>query len=175
MLSFVVSFIMKPDIMELIHLTDKKFSGVDKTQSGKFLKYVVNNGMKVPFQMLLLALIPNPFVYYLPVALTSVVTGVIFYFPFTPQLDGKISFSKVFLGVFPHATIELFSFIIILAVLYPLNQAIHSLIFNKVKSEIGIVNAFKKVNSTYCFVAFPLLVLAAFIKGLITPIISLLA
>lgn len=114
-------------------MTDKKFSGVDKTQSGKFLKYVVNNGMKVPFQMLLLALIPIPFVYYLPVALTSVVTGVIFYFPFTPQLDGKISFSKVFLGVFPHATIELFSFIIILAVLYPLNQAIRSRIFQKSK------------------------------------------
>lgn len=46
---------------------------------------------------------------------SGAVTGVIFYLPLTPQLQDKMSFSKFFLGIFPHVTIELFGFFVILA------------------------------------------------------------
>lgn len=171
-LSFGIALFMKPDIMGIINWADKKISGTSKTQIEKFLQYVINNGIKVPFQMFFLSLIPIPFAYYLPVALTAAATGVIFYLPFTPQLQDKMSFLKIFLGVIPHSIIEFFGFIVISAVLYQLNQAIRSRLFKKVYSEIGVIYGFKKVATTYCFVAFPLLVIAAFIEAFITPMIG---
>ena len=172
LISFGISLFMKPDILEFINWADSKTSETNKTQIGKFFQYVVNNGIKVPFQMLILSLIPIPFVYYLPVALTAVATGVVLYLPFTPQLQDKMSFFKVFLGVFPHATIELFSFFIVLAVLFEFNKAIRSHLFKKSNSKFGVVYAFKKIVTVYCFVAFPLLVVAAFIEAFITPMIT---
>jgi uncharacterized membrane protein SpoIIM required for sporulation len=171
-LGFGISLFIKPDIMSVIQWADKKISGTSKTQMEKFLQYVINNGIKVPFQMFILSLIPIPFAYYLPVALTAAATGVIFYLPFTPQLQDKMNFFSVFLGVLPHSIIEFFGFIVISAVLYQWNQAIRSHLFKKVNSEIGFISGFKKVVITYCFVAFPLLVVAGLIEAFITPMIK---
>lgn len=172
LISFGMSLFIKPDILEFINWADSKISETNQTQIGKFFQYVVNNGIKVPFQMLILSLIPIPFVYYLPVALTAIATGVVLYLPFTPQLQDKMSFYKVFLGIFPHASIELFSFFVILAVLYQFNKAIRSHLFKKVNSELGVIYTFKKIATVYCFIAFPLLVIAAFIEAFITPMIT---
>lgn len=166
-LSFGIALFMKPDIMGIIYWADKKITFTSKTQLDKFLNYVINNGIKVPFQMFILSLIPIPFAYYLPVVLTAAATGVIFYLPFTPQLQEKMNFLKVFINVIPHGIIEFFGFIVLSAVLYQLNQAIRSRLFKKVNSEIGVIYGFKKVVTTYCFVAFPLLVIAAFITPMI--------
>lgn len=171
-LGFGISLFMKPDIMGVINCADKKNSITSKTQIEKFIQYVINNGIKVPFQMFILSLIPIPFAYYLPVAFTAVVTGLIFYLPFTPQLQDKMNFINVFLSILPHGIIEFFGLIVISAVLYQLNQAIRSHVFKKVNSEFGVICAFKKVVTTYCFVAFPLLVVAGLIEAFITPMIK---
>lgn len=163
---------IKPDIMGIINWTDKKGFTTNKTPMDKFLQYLFNNGMKVPFQMFILALIPIPFVYYLPVALTAAITGVIFYLPFAPQLQDKVSFWSVFSGVVPHAAIELLAFIILSAVLNRLNKAIRSLLFKKVNSDIGVGYALKKVAVVYGLVAFPLLILAAYVEAFITPMMG---
>jgi uncharacterized membrane protein SpoIIM required for sporulation len=171
-LGFVLAWMIKPDMMGIINWTDKKGFTTNKTQMDKFLQYVFNNGMKVPFQMFILALIPIPFVYYLPVALTAAITGVVFYLPFAPQLQDKVSFLSVFSGVVPHAAIELFAFIVLSAVLYRFNKAIRSFLFKKVNSDIGVGYALKKVAVVYGLVAFPLLVLAAFVEAFITPMMG---
>ncbi len=171
-LSFGIALFLKPDLMEIMNWTDRKGFTMNKTQSEKFLQYIINNGVKVPFQMFILAFIPIQLVYYLPVALTAAVTGIIFYLPLAPQLQDKMSFFNIFSGVFPHASIEFLSFCIISAVLCLLNTAIRGRLFNKVNSETGVVNALKKVTIAYCFVAFPMLVIAAFIEAFITPMIA---
>ena len=171
-LGFVVAWMIKPDIMGIIHWTDKKGFTTNKTPMEKLLQYIFNNGMKVPFQMFILALIPIPFVYYLPVALTAAITGVIFYLPFAPQVQDKVNFLSVFSGVVPHAAIELFAFIVLSAVLHRFNKAIRSLLFKKVSSDINIGDALKKVAVVYGLVALPLLVLAAFVEAFITPMMG---
>lgn len=172
LLSFGIALWVKPDIMGIINWTDTKGFSSNKTQTEKFLQYVMNNGVKVPFQMLLLSLIPIPFVYYAPVALTAAVTGVIFYLPFAPQLQDKMSFLKVFLGVFPHSTIEFFSFTVISAALYFFNNAIRAYVFKKVHSDIRVLYAAKRAAAAYGLVAFPLLVIAAFVEAFLTPLIT---
>lgn len=171
-LGFVVAWMIKPDIMGIINWTDKKGFTTNKTPMDKFLQYIFNNGLKVPFQMFILALIPIPFVYYLPVALTAAITGVIFYLPFAPQVQGKVSFLSVFSGVVPHAAIELLAFIVLSAVLYRFNKAIRSFVFKKVSADINVGDAIKKVAVVYGLVAFPLLVLAAFVEAFITPMMG---
>ncbi|PRR78700.1 stage II sporulation protein M [Clostridium luticellarii] len=168
-IAFVVSSLIQPDISKFINWADNKGIGTSKTQLEKFLQYVINNGVKVPLQMFILSLVPIPFIYYLPIALTAAVTGFIFYLPLAPDLQGKITIPEIFLGILPHTIIELFAFFVILAVLYRFNQAIRSKVFKKVHAEVDLVSAFKKVVKSYCLVAFPLLILAALIEAFITP------
>lgn len=171
-LSLGLSFLLEPDLMKFLNWADNKGIALKKTQIEKFINFIINNGLKVPFQMFLLSLIPIPFMYYLPIALTAAATGVVFYLPFSPQLEGQMSLFQVFLSIFTHGIFEFFSLFIILAVLYRFNKAIRSRLFKKVNSEMGVVHAFKKAAAVYCFIALPLLVLAAFIESFITPMIT---
>lgn len=171
-IAFVVSSLIQPDISKFINWADNKGIGTSKTQLEKFLQYVINNGVKVPLQMFILSLVPIPFIYYLPIALTAAVTGFIFYLPLAPDLQGKITIPEIFLGILPHTIIELLAFFVILAVLYRFNQAIRSKVFKKVHAEVDLVSAFKKVVKSYCLIAFPLLILAALIEAFITPYIG---
>jgi uncharacterized membrane protein SpoIIM required for sporulation len=57
-------------------------------------------------------------------------------------------------------------------VLYQFNQAIRSRLFRKIGSAMGVGYALKEVAVVYGLVAFPLLVLAAFVEAFITPLLG---
>ena len=159
-LAFLVSIIVRPSIFGLLNWADDKGIGVSKTPLDKFFQYIINNGIKVPMQMFILSIIPIPFLYYLPVALTAAVTGFMFYLPFSSDLQGKLVFSDILLDILPHSLIEILAFFILLAIQYQLNEAIRYRVFKHKPLEEKWSNILKKAFLSY-LLAFPIFVFAA--------------
>ena len=133
---------------------------------------MINNGLKVPFEMFLLSLIPIPFFYFIPMILTALVTGIVLYLPFMAELKGKLSTSTVLLSLLPHMMIEIFGFLIVACGVYYVNQSIRSKLFKKIPTNLTFVESIKQLFLKYCLIALPSFIVAAFIESFITPLIS---
>ena len=171
MITFVICLLIRPGITELLNITDTKGIGEQARPFHKFVQYIVNNGITVPLQMFILALIPIPFLYYLPVALTSVLTGFILYLPFSADLHGKMSFIEVVFGMAPHALIEFAAYIILLGVQYHLNTLIRLKLLHRETQTVKIGKIFKKCGAVY-LLSFVIVIIGAGVEAFITPLIS---
>lgn len=171
MIAFLITLLLHPDASNILNSADAKKFGKQADSVDKFIQYVVNNGIKVPLQMFVFAFIPLPFLYFLPVAFTAALVGFTLYFPFSADLQGKLSFFEVMLGLLPHSLIEFAGFIIFSAVLYRLNILIRRNLFRRdvLKGQIG--EQLKRCSIVY-ILSFSLLVIAAAIEAFITPLIG---
>ncbi|MGO2083901.1 stage II sporulation protein M [Vagococcus sp.] len=171
--SFLLAYFLKPNVNDFLNLADSNNKlGIVSNRTEKLIQYIVNNGFKVPFQIFLLSLIPIPLLYFLPVLLTAVVTGIVFYIPFMPELEGKLSLVNIVLGIIPHMFIEVFGFLIVTCGVYYVNKSIRSKLFKKSSSNLTFIESLKQLFFMYCCLALPALVMAAFIEAFITPLIS---
>lgn len=172
-LSFFLSYLIKPNIHDFLNLADRHNKlEITSDSLTKFVQYSINNGLKVPFQMLLLSLIPLPFLYFFPVILTAIMTGIVLYIPFMSELAGKVSFSNILLGLLPHIIIEVFGFLIVACGAYYINQSIRSKLFKKIPIQMTFIASINHFLLTYCLVALPSFIIAAFIEAFITPLFS---
>lgn len=170
-ISFLIAYFFKPSVTDFLNLADSnKELGITSDRTTKFLQYFINNGIKVPFQMFLLALLPIPFVYFLPIVLTAILTGIVFYIPFMPGIEGKLSLINILLGLLPHLFIEIFGFLIVACGLYYVNKSVRSKLFHRKTVSISFFESMKQFFSMYCWIALPALVIAAFIEAFITPL-----
>lgn len=167
--TFIASMIFQASFSALLEITDTKGIGEAAEPFDKFIQYVVNNGVKVPLQMFIFALIPIPFLYYLPMALTAAMTSFALYLPLSADLQGKMSFIEAALAIVPHAVIEFAGFIIWCAVLYRLNIVVRHKIFRRKDSNGKIGEALKMCGAVY-LLCFAILVLGAGIESFITPL-----
>lgn len=86
-ISFFAAYFLKPSVTDFLNLADSDSNlGLSSDRTTAFVQYVINNGIKVPFQMFLLTFIPIPLVYFSPIILTAVLTGIVFYVPFMSGL-----------------------------------------------------------------------------------------
>lgn len=160
-------------------------SPIDKIDQGEpstfdvFIALFKNNIM-VTLQILLLALIPIPFVYTLSILVNGIMIGGIFYIYQAIQVahgEGDALYLIILKDFLPHAVIELLGFVIATAIAYRINQW---LIRN-------IINLFRKQNKRYTRYTFtqlvrytvvsfvliilPFIIIAALIEAYITPLI----
>lgn len=171
--SFIVSYLVKPSLNDFLSLTDNIGDlGIPASRTAKFFQYFINNGIKVPFQMLILSFIPIPLLYFSPMFLTAIVTGIVLYIPFMAEAAGKMTLVDILAGLLPHMVIEFFGFLIIVSSVYYVNQAIRSQLFKKISSEFSITESLKELLKIYFLFALPCLVIAAAIEAYITPLIS---
>lgn len=172
-ISFFAAYFLKPSVTDFLNLADSDNNlGLSSDRTTAFVQYVINNGVKVPFQMFLLTFIPIPLVYFSPIILTAVLTGIVFYVPFMPGLEGKLNLIDIMLGTFPHMFIEIFGFLIVACGLYSVNKSIRSKLFRKKTSNLPFFESIKQLLLMYCLVALPTIIIAAFIEAFITPMVG---
>lgn len=166
--SFFFCILFQPGRDDFLMMLTKR-GGQERQGFSKFLQYVENNGIKVPFQMFVLSLIPIPFAYCLPVCLTAILCGFVFYVPMMPFMAGKISFLQIVAGMLPHSVLEFMGYIILLSALYPINRWIlQKIVFRR--NEPSFFKQIKNSVLAFC-IAFIFICLAAFIEAFLTPIL----
>src|SRR5699024_10144452 len=144
-----------------------------------FIAFFTNN-IQVPLQILLLSLIPIPFIYSLVLLVNGIMIGGIFYIYQAVQLtygEGDALYLIILKDFLPHAVIELLGFIIATAIAYRVNQWINRNIINlfRQQTKLTIYYTLRQLLYytvvTFVLIILPLIFLAAIIESYITPII----
>ena len=64
LITLTLAIIFSPSLETFKNMTNGQHGNISKTNGLiKLWQYIINNGFKVPFQMLILSLIPIPFLY----------------------------------------------------------------------------------------------------------------
>lgn len=147
---------------------------ISKTQGlKKVWGFIQNNGFHVPIQMLLLALIPIPFLYTLNLIVSLIIPGILF--GFFIHFDTYKGLTNL-IAYIPHYTLEIMSFCIFISGLYMLNKSIIRKITNLFRKEKKQNYSFKtslfNLLKAYLFVCLPLVILAAFTETYVADMLS---
>ncbi|AUW63034.1 MULTISPECIES: stage II sporulation protein M [Staphylococcus] len=173
LIAFILSIIFSPSLETFKNTSNGISSKLSEAQGlNKVWQYILNNAIKVPFQMLVFSLIPIPFLYFLNLISTNIITGIVFAFAV------HLNFNKGSLMVIsslPHSIIETIAMCFIISGLYKLNQSILRKVGNlfrkNKKKEISFKIAISNLFKVYLFIALPLYILAAFLETYITSFI----
>lgn len=169
LISGIITYIVNPNI-EII----KNIQGLpeDKQRAEgleKVWQYIINNGFKVPLQMLILSIIPIPFLYSANLISTSILTG--FVFTLLIRVDLHLGLIGVGSSI-PHTVLELLSYAVFAAALYLLNKSIIRMISNlfrkNKKTKISFLKSIVTVAKVYILLVLPLSIIAAFLETYFT-------
>lgn len=172
-ITFVMAILFSPSMETFKSIIGKMPTNSDKIIGlKKVWMYIVNNAFHVPFQMLLLSLIPIPFLYFLNLITTSIITGVVFGFAINVIPDKGL---LLVISSVPHMIIEILAISFVASGLYPLNKAIVRIVsnlFRKEKKEnLSVKPAFLNLIKIYVIIALPLFIIAAFAETYLTEFI----
>ncbi len=172
-LTFIISLVFYPSDEIFKEITNKMTTNSEELKGlDKVWMYIVNNAFIVPLQMLFLALLPVPFLYFLNVISTSIITGIVFGFAIhvLPNFGWILVLSST-----PHAVIEILAFCFVASGLWSLNQSIVRKVSNFLKKEkkcgLSISESIYNLIRIYVFIALPLFIIAAFGETYLTDFI----
>lgn len=132
-ISFILSSIFSPSLDTFKNMGDQIPSSLDKaTGLNKVWEFIINNGFRVPLQMLILSLIPIPFLYCVNLISTSTITGIMFGFVINFDFHKGLI---IIVSSIPHIIIEILAMCFVVSSLYKLNQAIVRKISNLFRKE----------------------------------------
>ncbi|UUY68383.1 stage II sporulation protein M [Staphylococcus warneri] len=173
LVTFILAIIFSPSTETIKNLSKGIPSNVANAVGlEKVWEYILNNGFKVPFQMLILAIIPIPFLYYLNIISTAIPPAIALGFVINYDIYKG---TMVTISSIPHFFVEILAFYFVASGLVKVNQAIIRKItnlFRKNKKEnlslkLSIINLLK----IYVFIALPLFVIAAFFENYLSKFI----
>ncbi|WP_029277195.1 stage II sporulation protein M [Carnobacterium jeotgali] len=160
-IDFIKIFESIGDNEQLIQL-----NGIQKVEA-----YILNNGFKVPLQMLILSTIPIQFLYLLNIIIPAALIGVAFGIILQVDLVKGI---QVLVSSMPYYIVEVFAFCLFAAILYELNQFIRikiKNIFKKNKEKISFTNRGLEAVKLYALFILPMLIFAAFLETYLAEIL----
>lgn len=143
-----------------------KVTGIKKVGA-----FIINNGFKVPLQMLILAIIPIQFLYLLNVFIPSFIIGIAF--GIILQIDSVKGF-QIMISSIPYYIVEVFAFCLFAAVLFELNQIIRKKIknsFKKTKVKVSFILKGLEVIKIYAILVLPMMIIAAFFETYVADIL----
>jgi uncharacterized membrane protein SpoIIM required for sporulation len=171
----IVTYIINPDLKTAVEGLKKSTSSEIHPATGldKIWSYFRHNGLAVPFQMFILALIPIPFLYLLNVVSTSALLGVAFGIALQVDLDQGV---KLILSSIPHSIVEIFAYTVLAAALFEMNRAWRMKIkklFKKdsVQEQQSLVQGILKTVKIDVVFVIPLIVVAAFLETYLADLI----
>ncbi|UXS59929.1 stage II sporulation protein M [Staphylococcus ureilyticus] len=133
--------------------------------------YFFNNGFILPFIMLILSIIPIPYLYYLNTLSTVFSLGMLIGIHFAYNFMDGI---KLFLGFLPHLLIEIYSLSLMLSILYVINKVIINKLMNVFRKEtiktISMHHAVIEGIKKYIKYFLPIVLIAAIIETYISPL-----
>ncbi|WP_436855219.1 stage II sporulation protein M [Staphylococcus caeli] len=172
-ITFILAIIFSPSAETFKNVTDSTPPALDKAQGlQKVWQYILNNGFRVPFQMLILAIIPIPFLYYLNIFNTTILPAVALGFAIHIDLYKG---SMMIISAMPHFILEILGLCFVASSLFKVNQSIIRKISNlfrtnkkeRISIKLAIINLFK----IYVFIALPLIIVAAFVENYLSKFI----
>ena len=169
-ISFILSSIFSPSLDTFKSIGDQIPSSLDKaTGLNKVWEYIINNGFRVPLQMLILSLIPIPFLYCVNLISTSTIIGIMFGFVINFDFHKGLI---IIVSSIPHAIVEILAMCFVVSSLFKLNQAIIRKISNLFRKEkkqnVSFKQALIQLIKTYILIALPLYIIAAFLETYFT-------
>ncbi|MCL9695062.1 hypothetical protein AXF05_01180 [Staphylococcus aureus] len=173
-LTIPIALIFHPSEEFLKQLGSSSPENVSKTHGlKKVWGFIQTNGFHVPIQMLLLALIPIPFLYTINLIVTVIIPGILFgFFIHFDTYKGLTSL----IAYIPHYTLEIMSFCIFTSGLYMLNKSIIRKITNLFRKEKKENHSFKtslfNLLKAYLFICLPMVILAAFTETYVADMLS---
>lgn len=160
--------------LDIIKLIDSFGATDDITQvSGlrKVRAYIINNGFKVPLQMLILAFIPLQFLYLLNVIIPSCIIGIAF--GIILQID-SVKGLQIIISSIPYYIVEVFAFCLFAAVLFELNQVVRKKLKNslkKTKVRVYFISKVLEAIKIYAILVLPMMIVAAFLETYVADIL----
>lgn len=165
-ISFILSSIFSPSLDTFKSIGDQIPSSLDKN---KVWEFIINNGFRVPLQMLILSLIPIPFLYCVNLISTSTIIGIMFGFVINFDFHKGLI---IIVSSIPHAIVEILAMCFVVSSLFKLNQAIVRKISNLFRKEkkqnVSFKQALIQLIKTYILIALPLYIIAAFLETYFT-------
>ncbi len=161
-LSATITYIANPTIDAL----PKTGESITRAEGfAKMLAYIENNGIYVPFQMFLLALIPIPFLYALNIIASSIsfgiVIGFLLHFPMTKAIP-------VLLASIPHFLVEFLGFALLASILYLFNRSIRDYFIRLFKKShyvsLPFLKTLQQTVIIYFLFVLPTIIIAAFLE-----------
>lgn len=143
-----------------------KVTGIKKVGA-----FIINNGFKVPLQMLILAIIPIQFIYLLNVFIPSFIVGIAF--GIILQID-SVKGSQIIISSIPYYIVEVFAFCLFAAVLFELNQIIREKIKNSLKTtkvKVSFILKGLEAIKIYAILVLPMMIIAAFFETYVADIL----
>ena len=173
LIAFVLSIIFSPPLETFKNTANGISSKLSEAHGmNKVWLYILNNAIKVPFQMFVFSLIPIPFLYFLNIISTNIITGIDFAFAIHLNINKGII---IVMSSIPHSVVETIAMCFVLSGLYKLNQSILRKVGNMFrktkKKEISFKRALIDLFKVYLFIALPLYILAAFLETYFTSFI----
>lgn len=169
----ILAFFFHPTeefIKQLGNQSPKRVS--ETTGLEKVWGFIVNNGFSVPLQMVILALIPIPFLYTLNLIVSMIIPGIMLGFLISFDTQKGIA---ALIAYIPHYTLEIMSQCVLISCLYIINKTIIQKIINLFRKEKKQTYSLKMniifLVKMYLFVSLPLVVLAAFTETYIADLI----
>lgn len=177
LLIFIITFILAIIFSPSTETIKNIFNGIPKNVANaeglqKVWEYILNNGFRVPFQMLILAIIPIPFLYYLNIISTTISPAIAL--GFAVNFDNYKGIMLT-ISTIPHFLIEILAFCFVASSLFKLNQSIIRKISNLLrknkKQNVSIKLAITNLIKIYIFIALPLFIVAAFVENYLSKLI----
>ncbi|MCY1569843.1 stage II sporulation protein M [Staphylococcus pettenkoferi] len=174
LITIVLAFFFHPTEEFLKQLGSKSPKRVSETHGlTKVWGFIQTNGFYVPVQMLLLALIPIPFLYTINLIVTVIIPGIMF--GFLINFDTYKGLTN-FIAYIPHYTLEVMSYCVFVSGLYILNKSVTQKVYNLFRKDKKDKYSFKisllNLAKIYLFISIPLVILAAFAETYIADFLS---
>ncbi|CXJ86757.1 stage II sporulation protein M [Staphylococcus aureus] len=169
-----IALIFHPSEEFIKQLGSSSPESVSKTHGlKKVWGFIQNNAFHAPIQMLLLALIPIPFLYTINLIVSVIIPGILF--GFLIHFDTYKGLTSL-IAYIPHYTLEIMSFCIFTSGLYMLNKSIIRKITNLFRKEKKENHSFKtslfNLLKAYLFICLPMVILAAFTETYVADMLS---
>ena len=169
--SAILTYLIHPDIQSTINSVSSNVPKSVERKNGFDLvvAYIINNGLKVPLQMLILGLIPVPFLYWLQPVLTAILPGILFGIGFNMFFTKGIT---IVFSSLPHMLTEILAFCFWIVALDRINKWMRNKISKKKNNSTQFMDEIKQLLTSYVKYVLPLIIIAAFLETYVADWIS---
>ncbi|CAH1855945.1 stage II sporulation protein M [Convivina praedatoris] len=167
LITFISMIFIKPDFENVLHELGKQMPHT-KNGMNTFIALFFNNAFRVSLIAFILALIPIPYLYFLNFGATAASIGFVYYLLLVLP---KVSFLQVMVLTLPHGILETIGLGIVCIALAKINRVICRRIYRR-KKDVSIKKTIIASFKTYILYAVPILLIAALIEALITPLLG---
>lgn len=169
----VITCLLQPDVEKVTGEIDSAVPEQVKDAEGlkAVWAFVVQNGFKVPLQMLIFAFIPIQFLYFLNVITTAALPGILFGIAFQMNIHKGIG---LLISALPHFLVEVFALCLLASVLFELNRVVRAnprSVFKKDDSRPSLGKTCIWTVKMYASFVLPIIIAAAFLETYIADII----